>query len=308
MSTNQMRLSGILDQENDFRNTKTKQKASADENAHINSKRAAGPLSAHSDIKRARIPLGGKDQNTAIPSLQRSKSLLQSAPKTASQTRLRQPGPALARKPGLQKSNSSLGFTLTKNSLAVYNPPVAAKAKPKSSGKSLPAEDAARPKDLVPRFTTDDLRKPLHTPQPPLGVSLQDTISGQTALLHASHLPAETRHDVDPVKRSRGQLEAVMQRELLLDRLAEEDSVEVVAQRDVPVAPYVPFDDLPLRKEDVEFLHSGRRSRPHAAVPEPEWTDSEEEFADENQRLERELERSGPVGLSAEELNLMLDF
>lgn len=305
MSTNPIRLTGVLDQENDFRTTKSKQKA-VDENARISSKRAAGSLSAQPD-KRARIPLGGKDQNTSIPSLHRSKSLLQSGA-AVNQNRLRQPGPALARQPILRKSNSSLGFTLTKSSLASSNPPVAARVKPKSSGKSLPAEDAARQKELVPRFTTDTLRKPIHTPHAPLGLSLNDTLSDKTTVLHARNLSLEMHHDVDPVKRGKGQLEAVLGQELLLDRLAEEDTVEVVAQRDVPVEPYVPFDDVALRKLDLDFLSTGYRARPPAAVAEPEWADSEEEFAEENERLQGELEHSGPVGLSADDLNQMLEF
>lgn len=304
MSTNPLRLSGILGQENDFRASKTRQKA-ADENAHINSKRAATPVSSLPD-KRSRIPLGGKDQNTAVPLLQRSKSLLQTGQTPLNQSRLRQPGPALARQPVLRKSNSSLGFTLTNSSLAAYNPPAAQKAKPRSSGKSLPAEDASRQKELVPRFTTDSLRKLNHTPHAPLGLSLKDTLSDKTALLHARNLPLEWHQDVDPVKKGPGQLEEVLRQEALLDRLAEE-GIEQVSQQDVPVEPYVPFDETPLRKEDLEFLDTGARPESRVAIPAPEWSDSEDEI-DANRRLQGELELSGPVGLSAQELDQMLDW
>lgn len=132
-------------------------------------------------------------------------------------------------------------------------------------------------------------------------MSLQETLSEKTGLLHARNLTAETVH-ADPVKRGYKQLEEV-ERELLLDRLAEE-GVEVVAQRDLPVAPYVPLDEPTLRKEDLEFLRTGYRP---VEVEEP-GEDESDEFGADNQRLEQELEHSGPVGLSTEELNQMLDF
>lgn len=293
MSTNH--LSAILDQENNFKNIKSKQRPN-DENVRTNSKRQAAPISTQAD-KRTRIPLGGKDLNTVIPTLQRSKSSLQSGQQPLQATRLRQQGPSLPRQPLLQKSNSSLGFTPRSS--------IANTKSERSRGSKLPPDEASREKELVPRFATDELKKSTYTPLPPLGTSLRETLSENTAQLHAKHVPMAGRSG-DPKKRNKGQLAHEAEHEQLLDQLAEE-GIDTVSQQDVPVPEYVPFDVPKLREEDLEFLRTG--ARPVTAFKE--WSDSENESDDDdmdNLALQKDLEAQGPVGLSTEELNDMLDF
>lgn len=297
MSTNQLRFKDKADQENAFKSASSKQasaqnsKQISNENAIINKKRPLLP--PQQQQKRARVPLGGKDLNKAFPTLQRSQS---SIPHNIP---LRQ-APVLARLPVLGKSNSSLGFT--HKPAAVVAPPSFQHTNPHKNS-IFPSESAHRGKELVPRLTTDSIKKTDGRPLPP-SASLASTFSNNTRALHASNVESrELFPSVDPVKHSKGYKE-------LLERLAEDpESIEHVSQRDLPLRLESPVDVPFLEDEDLDFIRTGVRNveSPLTADITIDF-DLEDEYGVQNKELAEELETRGPVGLSAQDLDDLLDF
>lgn len=298
MSSFRARLPKHTDQENEFKH------APKDENATLPTKR---PLSAHSALdKRVRVPLGGKDQNQAFQ-LQRSKLFI---PQNATVLRPRQ---ALPKQPTLSKSNSSLGFTHQPSKIA----PAANQFRNANPLKNerFPLEDAHRPRDLVPRFSTDSLKKQQPKLQP-LPVTLEQTLTHNTRQLHASNIVPSTQNRADPLKKG---YQALEQEGLdaIIEKLADDkDSVEIVPHR-LPPMHDIPVGSSALEKEDLDFLRTGVRQIPKRTFDEDldisfDSTLEHEEDVEANRKLEAELASAvaptGGVGLTAQELDDLLDF
>lgn len=260
------------------------------------------PLSSD---KRVRVPLGGKSQNVQTP-LQRSKSFI---PQNAQVTRPSLSGtttsfaPMLVAKPTLAKSNSTLGFfhqpsnSNTKTITKETNP---------HRNEAFPSLDAHRVKELVPRFTTDNITKQTPLNLSPLTVHLVETFSDRTSLFHASNLPnALSSHQFrDPIKKGSQSFD------LLLEALAEdEDSVEIVAQKDLTPLEEGVSGYSPLRQSDLDFLRTGRRSPfKSQEVHDLSFDSTFEGDEEQNLKFKMELESGGPVGLSQKELEDLLEF
>lgn len=316
----------VLDQENDHKHATSKQDQ---ENVRMAQKRSR-PLSGSTDLKRMRVPLAGKDKNVVFPGLQRSKSstasVLQNQPlklnqgsnnsnqihnynrnqnqdQTQSNLQRLRPLSSSFKQPTLSKSNSSLGFTHRPTSVSL-----AAQIRNANPHKNslFPLEDAHRTPELTPRFSTDSLKKTPTAPLPPLGNSLSDTFSENTTRLHASNVEQTFQISGDPIKRSKDQNDVI-------ERLANDpDSVEVVAQQDMPVPRHIPLSLTPLLTLDLEFIRTGVRNRPmspHMDLSfDSTWDEDNIEDEEENMALEGEFAQTGLVGLSSEELNNLLDF
>lgn len=284
MSTQRIRLKDRLDQENEFRTASKK-----GENATIPTKRPS--LGAASQEKRTRIPLGGKDQN--MVSLQRSKLFIpQNAPVRGV--------PALAKKPELSKSNSTLGFTHTK--LSFNNAPQFRNTNPHKNS-IFPSTEAHRTNELVPRFSSDSMKKQPRAELPKLGAELLDTMSAHTRLT----APELNERVTDPVKKGYDNLDAII--EILA---ADENSVATVPEKVTPLADE-PIGVSTLTEEDLAFLRAGVGRHTQKAFTSAldvsfDLTFDSDEELESNARLQDELEQSGGVGLTTEELNDLLDF
>lgn len=300
--SDQVRVKNALDQENSHKLAPAKgTNQNNNENSLENHKKRvlapSGPLP-----KRVRVPLAGKDQNAGIPSLLRSKSSV--APAATPESRLRRPLSAgLAFQPGLTKSNSSLGFTHVPASTP---PQSSANQSDPHKNTLLAPEGAHRLLELVPRFATDSLRKTDQQPLPPLGTTLKDTLSDRTHALHASFVTSSTVRPGDPTKK-------LDNRNELLEQLAESD-VEHVTHQDVPEQPHVPLGAAALRDDDLKFLRTGiRRVSTSESVMdlsfESTWDGNDSAdaaTAAQNAQLQSEL--GAPVGLSTDELALLLEW
>lgn len=260
-----------------------------------------------------RVPLAGKDQNLGFPGLQRSKSSVaqnQNGGQDLAQRSLRPLSATLTRQPALAKSNSSLGFTHRPVSASLGTQ--IRNANPHKN-QIFPSAEAHRPNDLVPRFSTDSIKKADRSPLPPLGVNLRDTLSENTQQLHASKVIDRGIYKFpgDPTKRAKGTDSAQAE---LIERLAEDpESIEHVSQRDLPVLEHIPVGLVPLLNEDLEFIRTGtRKSQPYTLILdisfESSWDEDNIEDEEENAALGKELEQSGLIGLTTEELNELLDF
>lgn len=272
MSSHQYRVK-ISDQENAF---KLQQK---NENQQLPAKRAALQPKVN---KKQRVPLGGKDPNGAIPSLQRSSTTVQKPQKLLSHVNL-------VKQPLLQKSNSSLGFSHFNTTPASipsrHNGLTPSQIKNADPLKNdlFSGTSARREAELVPQLVSDSPRKRERPPLPPLGTKLSDTFSEATSRLHASNLPAEPLNpDVDPVK-------GLKLNTSLLEQLADdEESVETVPQ----IIPLKDEPEDPLTEDDLHFLRTGKR----VSVVQ-------------NKKLQAELEQQhGHLGLSKKELDELLEF
>lgn len=127
-------------------------------------------------------------------------------------------------------------------------------------------------------------------------------------MLHANNLEHSIQHFGDPVKGSN----RIWQNDVI-ERLANDpESIEVVSQQDIPVAPHVPLGLTPLLTLDLEFIRSGVRNRPLSPVLalsfDSTWDENNIDDEEENMALEGEFAQTGLVGLSTEELNNLLEF
>lgn len=240
------------------------------ENANFPSKRLRLSLD-----KRARVPLGGKDQNKGIFGLQRSKSTL------VPQLR----GNALFSNtpPILQKSNSTLGLTSNVHKALPYR-------------HTNPHKNSIFPAPELGRATTDLLVKRLQSLSPLLDIDLKGTLSAQTAQLHASHVKKLALYtNVDPVRQEhlRQQIE-----ELAKDP----NSVELIPK---PVAALE--DEFQLDGAVMKFLAPRTRIEADDLSLDSWDEDNVEEIYYDEEPLDAEMEKPA-VGLSTEELNQLLEF
>lgn len=296
-----------LDQENQHQNILIHDKTN---NSLAPSKRPLSKNTLLSD-KRIRLPLSGKNQNAKVP-LQRSKSFIPHSSKVSHPSlsgTAHGVSPILSQKPVLAKSNSTMGFFSHATSSVSKNVPIVTKDTNPLKNEIFSSLDAHRAKDLVPLFTTDNIKKHVAERLPPLLLTLRETLSDRTSLLHASNFPppALAIQNRDPIKKTMGSLDAI------IDELAEdEESVEIK-----PISDLTPLEEeipgySPLSKTDIQFLKTGRRQLVN--TPEKECNisfsiSSEDEDEDEkNQILRDELEKNGPIGLSRQELEDLLEF
>lgn len=162
----------------------------------------------------ARVPLGGKDQNKAIPSLQKSHSSINSGADKTKRTKV------LSRPLTLTKAKSSLGFMHNDN-LPSTEPKIRNNKQKKQvlvpPGDTLNAKHAERPSDLQLSNDTDDLIKnQLRVPTVPQGehVNLKDTITSKTKALDVSNVPdGDELRFLEPIKKNR--LKSAVQEKLL---------------------------------------------------------------------------------------------
>lgn len=137
---------------------------------------------------------------------------------------------------------------------------------------------------------------------------LSDTFSEKTAGLHAVNVVSDLyQNNVDPVKKSK------ISHASLLERLAEDkDSIEIVSRVDVPLRRDAPIGVPFLEDSDLAFLRTGMRETKFSPlISEMEFEEVDEERDEtnaQNKTLQAELETRGSIGLSAQELNDLLDF
>lgn len=266
------------------------------ENFRVSKKPVSGP-----GPRRARIPLGGKDQNKAFPTLQRSQSSITQPVQPPKQSRRRVlPSQKV---PTLRKANSSLGFIHQKS----------------FDVSSDPFSKILLNHQLQPKYTDSLVKKQNNSVPLPNIPSLASTLSTNTQALHSSNLPEIMAADVDPVKRSRGiSLPAIPQH--LID---DENSVETIPEP--TKLKYQPHDITPLTEDDLKiFSQSGRKVTEENRYDNPKLlqleinTKFDELYLDEELDFDREKENEevdfenqphpDSVGLTAEDLNDLLDF
>lgn len=276
------------------------------------------------DKRARRVPLGGKDQNLvqSLPfaSLQRSQSsLTQKLPYRAPQL-------PTSWQPTLGRSNSSLGFSHTKAALNSGRNNESGLEAPKPTRKTNPlkndllsADNAARCKALVPRFSADSLEKP-QTRQLGATSTLQALAAPQ---LHASNIPPPQRTK-EPAKKSAVTMDDV------IEALAEdESSIEIVPGQSAPLRD-VPVGLSPLGGPKFRFLEPEASTKKlSAAIFDSSVEMSLDDIFDEKQspridmmgegestridasaeaEIAADLHSAGPLGLSEQELNDLLDY
>lgn len=213
----------------------------------------------------ARVPLGGKDQNKAIPSLLRSQSSLNAGENKQQRKKI-----LLPKAPSLSKANSSLGFVHRSNPSTGES-----SYKPQQNNKKLAdinksifnLDNAQRSKELVQPQDTDSLKKHItDAPTTPIGSpSLPSTITPKTQLLDASNIPHRdlNRNNVDPIKRDikksikiseqNQQAEIKKSFQIHQDLIEDEDSIEYAPIKG-PSVPYRPDDMDSLTETDLELF------------------------------------------------------
>ena len=259
---------------------------------------AKRPLSngAGAGPKRARVPLGGKDRNLQ-GSLQRAKSyvppsVLVALPLAA----------VVAPQPLLPRSKSTLTFFPHPSANVRPVPPVARDTNPHAND-LFPAHLALRARDLVPPFSTDNIKKHALPPLPPT-LLFAATVSAQTNRLHASHLsvPLCAQHH-DPSKKT-------VSVDVLAEALADdENSVEFAPSRDLPPLEEGIDGYSPLSESELHVLRFGNRQsspKPNPASDSPH----DSSFHDDARYklFQDDMERSGPIGLSQQELEDLIQF
>ncbi|CCE85717.1 Piso0_005339 [Millerozyma farinosa CBS 7064] len=208
----------------------------------------------------ARVPLGGKDQNKAIPSLQKSHSSINSGIDNTKRTKV------LSRPLTLTKAKSSLGFMYNDN-LPSAEPKIRSNKQEKQvlvpPGDSLNAKHAERPSDLQSSNDTDDLIKnQSREPTLPQGehINLMDTISSNTKALDVSNVPeGDELRFLEPIKKNRSKStvqEKLLQMSSLVDKVEvpsslvdDPSSIETVYPRNTKTI-HIP-DDLDLFDIDM---------------------------------------------------------
>lgn len=256
--------------------------------------------------KRMRVPLSGKNQNLHT-SLQRSKSFIPQNGPGGSSSQAPQPflsgtmafAPVLSLKPVLAKSNSTLGFFPQQASKT--NSVVIKDTNPHKN-EAFPALDAHRVKELVPLFATDKIKKQSGPWLPTPELTLQETFSDRITLMHASNLPdsGPSLQFRDPVKKSFYSIEQLI--EALAD---DEDSIEITPIRDLPPLREKVPGYSPLRKSELDLLHSGHKP---LLREESISFDSSDNESEKNRLYQIELENSGQLGLSLKDLEDLLEF
>ncbi|CAH2350758.1 hypothetical protein CLIB1423_02S04478 [[Candida] railenensis] len=319
----------ILDKENSINMSLESQKDS--ENINISQKK--NTLQQNQPLRK-RIPLGGKDVNNgangAFPSLKRSQSSLNTDIHNTSALQ-RKKATLLNKPPSLQKANSSLGF--------IHRAPLDISKKESSSpkldvndalaSKLLNSDNAARSKELEGQYT-DTLAKQHLSLQPQDEASIPDirnTFSRNTRSIHSSFIPTLEVNSSDPVKGGKPNLSSALVDESLLEKLSEDPSnIETIPDR-ATRAYHIPLGIEPLDKDDLEFFSkSTRKVLPTENKHEYEEIHRKEvnlKFRDidlddpsnfnfdENERVEPEeveVEELKNIGLTAEELNNLLDY
>lgn len=284
------------DKENTLRQVGPAKNEPSNENFRVTKKQPLGVAP-----RQARVPLGGKDQNKAFPTLQRSQtSITQPKPSFQQPKQNRRRVLPSQKVPTLRKANSSLGFVHQKSFDIPTNP----------FNNTLLSNNQLRPK------ATDSLVKKNHSVTLPKIPTLASTFSSNTQALHSSNFPAELLSDVDPVKRKRGVSLPAIPQHLIED----ETSVETIPESFK--VKYKPLDVAPLTDDDLEVF-----SRPTGKLTEENRYDYPDVQKGINSRFdeidmelsfdhEKENEKVNfddqpqpeSVGLTADELNDLLDF
>lgn len=298
-----------------------------------------GKTQQQNSARRTRIPLGGKDQNKAFPSLQRSQSNInqsthlkstpfslnrnvniniqpsqvQSKPKFQDRRKV-----LIPKVPTLRKANSSLGF--------VHHQKNALSERLLKIKQANPLKNDLFGKVQQSTSTTDSLTKKT-THQLPSISNLKSTISLKTNSLNASNINNRDlyRNDVDPIKKIRGVATRIIIPQHLID---DENSIEIVPQKE-PALPYKPFDMDSLSEDDLQAFSN---SNPPKETKEnkyeyPEIHQNEIKLKFEEIDLDNELifdheeineiensvdlkdqPKLESVGLTVDELNDLLDF
>lgn len=212
----------------------------------------------------ARVPLGGKDQNKAVPSLLRSQSSLNAGDNKQQRKKI-----LLPKAPSLSKANSSLGFVHRSNlstSEGSYKPQQNKKLADINNSIFNP-NNAQRSQELVQPQDTDSLTKNItDTPTTPVGSpSLLSTITPKTQLLDASNISHRdlNRNNVDPIKRNIKKSNKINEQnkqadikksfQIHQDLIEDEESIEYVPAKG-PSIPYKPSDMDSLTETDLELF------------------------------------------------------
>lgn len=258
-----------------------------------NNKRQRVPLTE----KPLRVPLAGKHVNA--PALARSQSSVVYTPGSNQQAApvlqiaAKRPAPLLARAPPLlPRANSTLALVRPPAALYPNVPaPLPYAGTNPVQNDNFPAAQAARPRDLVPLFATDSVKKPLAEPLPPLQTALRDTFSENTRRLHALQLPPPSKSyfNTDPAKA--GAISIRTRDDLaLIEALArDEDSVEITPN---PVPPLP--ESVTLSAPDLDKYLSA----------EPGLDDSDYDL----DAAAITGPGAEPLGLTASDLNDLLEF
>lgn len=333
MSVNRraMEIPGVLhldDQENAVRaNPKTTLlRSNTDENYRQPLKLGQQPpKSRQAPLKlRQRVPLGGKDQNAAFPTLQRSQTAQTLGPRPSFPVQRKKV--LLPRAPLLTKANSSLGIVHHRS--LVNDRPLADRWMPAAKPQVNPFNNSLLHKKNEPQPFTDSLERVIdHTKAYSRSEvpTLQSTFSRNLEKLHAKH---KTSHDVntnnvDPVKKAHAAARRKPVLEIPQALIDDPESVELIPDAPLPV-PYHPVDMEPSTASDLELF-----SHPHkfTVTLENEYEypevhqneiklqfreidlDRNLDFGDEEMEEENDMDiDSSRVGLNAQELNDLLDF
>lgn len=304
-------------------------------NIRSNAKQANSVTGQRNHIQR--VPLGGKDQNKAIPSLQRSQSSLHDNKQQRKKI-------LLPKAPSLSKANSSLGFIHRSN--RVQNDPLEKREQKDKltniNSSIFNPDNAQRSKTLVQPHDTDSLVKhDLDNLNAFVSSPLNTTITPHTKQLDASNIPRRdlNRGNVDPIKRDFKQqrkkddvLESKPDFKKLFeiheDLIENEDSIEYVPHQE-PQIPYHPHDVEPLDETDLEVFTKPNRitltkdnEHEYSEILKNEMDLNFEEINlddprnfsfnyDENEidaYNKEEIPDTDEVGLNANELDELLDF
>ncbi|ABN68328.1 predicted protein [Scheffersomyces stipitis CBS 6054] len=272
--------------------------------------------SKKSNVNRRRIPLGSKDQNQQIPSLNRAKTSLNTSAKHEATAPVRKAiGPK--KLPVLTKANSSLGFIHRKNEhieVSKSRPPTT-KITPQLNSDLFENSSGHSSSNIV----TDSLLKKSILPKDPV-VDLNSTLSSATAQLHASNIINRdiNANNVDPVKKTT--MKTKFEDRIELPEGIEDVEVETIADRPLPLESYpvdmVPFDDV-----DLEFFSKPSRTvvTDENRIVYPEVVEAEKELksmAIGDLQLEFDYENNDDdgeemdittVGLSIDDMKDLLD-
>ncbi|KAK6202288.1 uncharacterized protein RJT21DRAFT_1698 [Scheffersomyces amazonensis] len=288
--------------------------------------------------KIARVPLGGKSNNRAIPTLDKSHSSLTSTntgTSTSTNTNTntdhrtniitrRVPVP-LSKPPLLSKANSSLGFS---HSVRSFEPKTISTIRrservilKKLNSKLAPPAVRTTFTDELVKKNQNQNQNPSHTQTP----NLISTITSHTDKLHSKN---KVIHDinynnVDPIKRSRRIIPTIPHHGYNYNY----DYIETIPPKEDPL-PSNPIGLEPLNNEDLQFFSKSTRSvvTSENIQDYPELQQNEDALNFEELDLDSNLSfdtmeqnisfdsesdlqdnSNGPLGLSAKELQDLLD-
>ncbi|KAK6462921.1 hypothetical protein DFJ63DRAFT_98982 [Scheffersomyces coipomensis] len=199
--------------------------------------------------KFTRVPLGGKSNNQAIPSFDKSHSTLSITDKKNLIRRV-----PLAKAPLLSKANSSLGFSHPLKEYKVIDPKLNTYSKidDKVVLKKLNNELTSPSLNSVTTFTDEVVKKenlPTHQHIP----NITSTLSSNTSKLNSTNRINNdiNYNNVDPIKKSHKpslSLPAVFP-----------DYIETIPQKHAPLPSY-PVGMEPLDQQDLDFFSKPSRS------------------------------------------------